>query len=159
MKLTVGKGIDEYISALSKISNASDRMIGEAIYQGAGIVADRIKANINGMKVDDAPYAEKRSGIRTIQKKGLANSFGITKMQNERGYMNVKLGFDGYNTLVTDKYPSGQPNAMIARTYEGGNSFTKKQPFVSPAIRATRDQAEQKMAQVIDTEVSKIYSQ
>lgn len=157
MKLEVGTGMDEYLRQLGDLEFTADQYIGKAIYYGADIVADRIKANIEAMPVDDTNHPEKRvTGIKSIQKAALAASFGIAKTQNDNGYINVKAGFDGYNKLKSKKYPNGQPNAMIARTYEAGNSFTKKIPFVGPAVRATRAMAEAKMAEVIDTEITKV---
>ena len=155
MRLQVGKGMDEYLQKLGNLELRAPESIGKAVYKGADIVADAVKANINNMPVEDQ-YSERITGIKSIQKIGLIKSFGIAKMRDDNGYYNVKLGFDGYNTLKTKKYPQGQPNAMIARTFESGNSFTKKIPFVAPAVRATREAAEQKMAQVIDTEISKV---
>lgn len=155
MRLQVGKGMDEYLQKLGNLELRAPESIGKAVYKGADIVADAVKANINNMPVEDK-YSERITGIKSIQKIGLIKSFGIAKMRDDNGYYNVKLGFDGYNALKTKKYPQGQPNAMIARTFESGNSFTKKIPFVAPAVRATREAAEAKMAQVIDTEVSKV---
>ena len=155
MRLQVGKGMDEYLQKLGNLELRTPESIGKAVYKGANIVADAVKANINNMPVEDQ-YSERITGIKSIQKIGLLKSFGIAKMRDDNGYYNVKLGFDGYNALKTKKYPQGQPNAMIARTFESGNSFTKKIPFVAPAVRATKEAAEAKMTQVIDTEVSKV---
>lgn len=155
MRLQVGKGMDEYLQKLGNLELRAPESIGKAVYKGADIVADAVKANINNMPVEDQ-YSERITGIKSIQKIGLLKSFGIAKMRDDNGYYNVKLGFDGYNALKTKKYPQGQPNAMIARTFESGNSFTKKIPFVAPAVRATKEAAEAKMTQVIDTEVSKV---
>ena len=77
-------------------------------------------------------------------------------MKKEGNEINTKLGFDGYNKQITKKYPKGQPNAMIARTFESGNSFTQKIPFIAPAVRAKREEAERKMAEVIDQTTAKI---
>lgn len=156
MRLQVGSGIDNYVRELQNLEISAPEAIGKAIYQGADIVADAIKANIQALPVDDRKHPDKVTGIKSIQKKGLIESFGISPSRNDNGYINVKAGFDGYNKLKTKKYPQGQPNAMIARTFESGNSFTKKIPFVAPAVRATKDAAERKMAQVIDTETTKI---
>lgn len=156
MRLQVGNGIDNYISKLQNLETTAPDVIGEAVYAGANIVADAIKENLENLPVDDTPFAERVTAPRTVQKKGLIKSFGVAKIRNDNGYHNVKLGFDGYNNLKTKKYPGGQPNAMIARTFEAGNSFTKKRPFVAPAVRATKDQAEKKMAQIVDKETAKI---
>lgn len=154
----VGKGLKEYIEQLGNLEFIAPQSIGKAIYEGADIVTDAIKKNIQAMKVSDVQYSEKITGIRSIQKQGLIDSLGIAKATTENGYRNVKIGFDGYNNLISTNYPHGQPNAMIARTFEAGNSFTQKQPFVGPAIRASRAQAEAKMANVIDDDLRKIFN-
>lgn len=156
LRISVGKGIDNYIDELTHLDAATDDILGKAVYEGAKIVIGQVKSNLDALKTDDRPgIVDKRQGIKSIQKTGLQNSLGIAKHRIEGGYYNVKIGFDGYNGMKTDKYPNGQPNAMIARTAESGNSFTKKTPFVGPAIRATKDTAERKMAEVVDLEIKK----
>lgn len=154
MKLTVGKGMDQYLSQLQNLEFDAPEAVGEAVYEGAKIVADAVKKNIDSLPTDDSPYQEYITAPRTVQKKGLIKGFGIARMQNENGYMHVKLGFDGYNTMKTKKHPGGQPNAMIARSFESGNSFTRKLSFVSKATRATKDAAERKMAETIDKRIA-----
>lgn len=158
MKLTVGKGMEKYLEQLTTLYQAAPDQIGRAVYEGAKIVADAIKANINAIPTDEkrASEGQKRSGISKIQKIGLEKGFGISKMRDSNGYLNVKIGFHGYNRLKTKKYPQGQPNAMIAATLEAGSSYTQKKPFVGPAVRKTRKPAEEKMADVIDSEISKV---
>ena len=162
MRFQVGKGMDEYLSKLGNLEMTAPVAIGQAIYHGAEVVADAIERNIEALPVDDSQHSEQLKGIRSIQKEGLkgrpngkGGGFGISKADTTNGYRHVKLGFHGNNKLITKKYPHGQPNAMIARTIEGGNSFTRKHPFVGPAVRASRDQAEATMAKVIDAEINK----
>ena len=156
MRLQVGKGIDEYLRQLGNLEFDAPQAVGEAVYEGAKVVADQVKKNIEALPVDDGQYKDRVTGLRSIQKEGLKRGFGIAKMKNENGYIHVKLGFDGYNKLRSKKYPKGQPNVMIARTFEGGNSFTQKIPFVAPAVRQTRAEAERKMESVIDKRVRNI---
>lgn len=155
MKLTVGKGISQYINSLEKLNLAAEGQMKKAIYEGAGIIAKEVVKRIQSMPVQDS-YSKYVTGIKSIQKKGLEYGFGIAKMKVENGGVNTKLGFDGYNRLVSKKYPQGQPNAMIARTFESGNSFTKKIPFVAPAVRAKKEAAERKMAEVMDREIEQV---
>lgn len=158
MKLTVGSGIDNYIDQLQNLSLTAPDAIGKAIYEGAAIVSDAIKANIERIPTDEgfASPGDKLQGIKAIQKTGLKKAFGLAKSRNDNGYINVKAGFDGYNLLKSKKYPQGQPNAMIARTIESGNSYTQKHPFVGPAVQSSREAAERKMAEIIDRETNKI---
>lgn len=156
MASMVFKGINEYIAQLQKLGNDTDEIIGKAVYQGAAIVADAIKAEINALPIDkgygtaDNPCI----GVNAIQKKGLTEGFGISKMQNERGYINVKIGFSGYNALQTKKYPNGQPNALIARAVVSGTSFRRPNQFIDRAQKSVKAAAEEKMRIVIDEEIN-----
>ena len=45
-KWIVGKGLDNYIAYLQSINAVTDEMIGEAVYDMAKVVADKVRANI-----------------------------------------------------------------------------------------------------------------
>lgn len=152
-------GIQRYEIMLSKIQTGTDKIIGKAIYAGAKIIADEIKSNINSLEVEQGQEGNSGkllTGITSAQKKGLQEGFGIAPMEYKEGYRSVKLGFDGYNATITDKYPNGQPNVLIARAVEGGTSFRKKNPFVRKAIKAKKDAANKEMSKVFDEEISRI---
>lgn len=156
MATMVFKGINDYIAQLQKLGNDTDEIIGKAVYQGAAIVADAIKAEINALPIDKGygTFDNPCIGVNAIQKKGLTEGFGISKMQNERGYINVKLGFAGYNGLKTKKYPNGQPNALIARAVVSGTSFRRPNQFIDRAQKSVKAAAEEKMRIVIDEEIN-----
>ena len=132
------KGLEEYERLLSRLGKDSGRIAGMAVYQGADIVADAIRKNI-------ASLPQRTGG----NKRGLESGFGISPMQDDNGYRNVKLGFDGYND-------NGVPNVLMARVFENGTSKVPKHPFVRTAVNASRKQAEAKMAAVLDEEIKKI---
>ena len=75
-------------------------------------------------------------------------------MENDNGYINTKIGFDGYNATKTKKYPNGQPNALIARSIESGTSKHQKTPFVRPAISKAKAKAEAAMAASVDKDIN-----
>ena len=157
-KLTF-RGLEEYELRISRLGKETERIAGEAIYEGAGIVADAVKANIQALPVvtgygtSETPLP---GGVTAVQKAGLIEGFGISTMQNEGGYFNVKLGFDGYNRTKTKKYPQGQPNQLVARGVESGTSWKQAHPFVKPAVAKSRKQAEKAMADKLDEEIEKI---
>ena len=140
-------GLDKYVRQLERLGKNSDAIIGEAVYDMAKIVADEVRQRLETMPSvpDDnglAAYrAKTKIPITKAQKWGLVKSFGIASLKNDNGYLNVKLGFDGYNEVKTRKYPNGQPNALIARSIESGSSARDKYPFIRPAVQATRKQA------------------
>lgn len=130
------KAGDEYALKLSRLSRSYEETAKKAIYAGAGIVADKIHENLEGVLSDES----------TGQ---LEASFGITPiLQDKNGDWNAKVGFDGYDS-------KGVPNQLKARALESGTSTQRKRPFVAPAVRATRKAAQQAMGKVIDEEFEK----
>ena len=127
-------GLDEYEKQLLKLQEVSKECVGQAIYKGAGIVADAVKRNIESLPIDTrrVKNGQMLQGITETQKQGLRDGFGISKMRSENGYVHVKIGFDGYNGSVTKKYPNGQPNSVIARSVNSGSSFRQRIPKLHP---------------------------
>ena len=162
------RNLKEYELQLAHLRERTPEIAGKAIYAGAEIITDAIRANIEALpavsdKAGLIAYQKKEPAPLTeTAKKGLLDGLGITPMQDDNGFYNVKIGFDGpggehgYNDLRTEKFPKGQPNVMIARSLESGSSIAPKRPFVRPAVNASRKAAEEAMAKVIDEEIEKI---
>lgn len=160
-KWIVGKGLDSYISYLQKIDLVTDDAIGEAVYEMAKVVADKVRSSIQALptvsnEANIATYKKGYSRLSDKEKQGLLDGFGISPLQEDSGYINVKLGFDGYNSVKTKKYPKGQPNALIARVTESGSSYREKTPFIRPAVNASKKQAEQAGQMKIDEKIAAI---
>lgn len=160
-KWIVGKGLDNYIAYLQSINAVTDEMIGEAVYDMAKVVADKVRANIEALpavsnEANIATYREGYSRLSEPEKQGLLDGFGVSPLQDDSGYRNVKLGFDGYNSVKTKKYPQGQPNALIARVTESGSSYREKTPFIRPAVNAARKPAEKAGQAKIDEKIKSI---
>jgi len=162
-KITV-KTPDEFCLKLSKLETGQEEIAGKAIYAGAKIVADQIRANLKAIPEDKFRYlrnGDKLNSISKSAKEGLANQFGVSSMKIDKdGNYNVKCGFmdylDGEIVPATKGYPNGLPAAMVARSIESGSSVRQKHPFVRPAIAATKEPAKQEMGRVIDEECAKI---
>lgn len=160
-KWIVGKGLSNYIAYLQSIEAVTDEMIGEAVYDMAKVVADKVRANIEALpavsnEANIATYREGYSRLSEPEKQGLMDGFGVSPLQDDSGYRNVKLGFDGYNSVKTKKYPNGQPNALIARVTNSGSSYRQKTRFVDKAVSATRKQAEEAGQAKIDEKIQAI---
>lgn len=149
-------GIDAYIKQLNKLQVATkDDVIGKTVYAGAAVVANSVRSAIQSLPEGK----EGDAGLGTVtpaQKRGLLEGFGISRMRDDDGFVNVKLGFAGYNATRTDKYPQGQPNTLIARAVNSGNSFRKKTKFVDKAVRASKKDAEAAMDAACSREIEKI---
>lgn len=152
-------GIDTYIQQLNKLKAATrDGVIGKTVYAGAEVVADSVRRAIQALPVGDG-RARDGGLIDTVtlpQKAGLLDGFGISRMKDDDGFVNVKLGFAGYNATRTKRYPRGQPNALIARSVNSGTTFRKKTKFVDKAVNSARKSAETAMDAACSREIEKI---
>ncbi len=146
------EGLEGYMESLQRIEADSQAITERAVYEGAAVVADAVKEAIRTLPTDQGwgTRANPLQGISPTQKEGLIDSFGVAPMQDDQGFLHVKIGFDGYNRVKSRKYPKGQPNAMIARAAESGTSFLKKTPFMAPAIRQAKPEAKKRMQRVFE---------
>lgn len=154
-------GMKEYAEYLQRIGANTKEICGVGVYAMAEVVANKIRENLDALPTVDeaealAAYREKRkTSLTSAQKKGLQEGLGVSPMENDNGYWNVKVGFDGYNKVKTRKYPNGQPNVMIARATESGSSVREKTPFVRTAVTAATKPAIQAGQAAIDEEIKK----
>lgn len=150
-RLIVGEGCENYIEQLNKLLINTEDVLGHAIYEGAAVVIKEVDAAISMI-----PTAFPRPivyGLFEVQKAGLHDGLGIAKMRNDNGFVNVKIGFDGYNNHPTPKYPQGEPNAMLARAVESGSAYHTRTPFIGPAVRRSRAAAEAAMNRELDKQI------
>ena len=155
-------GAEEYALKLSKLAANSKEVAEKAIQEAAGIVTDQVRANIQALpavkEIENikAYKEERKSHLSIRQKEGLLESLGITPVAMDNGFYNAKIGFDGYNSIRTKKYPKGQPNQLIARVVESGSTYMDKTPFMRKALTATRGKAMQRMQEIIDDQFKKL---
>ena len=152
-------GIDDYIAQLEKLYGDTDKIVGRAVYEGAGTVMKYVKQGIDSITVDNHYGTEQnpKSGPSSYEKEGLRRGIGISKARTDGTFYNVKIGFDGYDGVHTKRWPQGRPFSMIARSIESGTSFMRKQPFMRKAEQAAKGPCEKVMADTIDKEVKQIF--
>ena len=152
-------GIDNYIKQLNKLQQSTkDGVVGKTVYAGAAVVADAVKDAIRALPVGSghAAQGELVDTVTLSQKEGLLDGFGVSRMKDDDGFVNVKLGFDGYNSTKTEKYPNGQPNVLIARSVNSGTTFRKKTKFVDKEVNSAKKAAEAAMDAACSREIEKI---
>ena len=153
------KGLNEYAKMLDRLGAKAPEVAKKAVYAGANVLANKVKENLE-LNLEDLNYVgtNSRSGTTTRLLKrnrptgDLLESFGIAPISvDQYGNTNTKIGFEGYDHR-------GIPNALKARAMESGTSELRKRPFVRPAVNAVKGQAQDRMGQVIDEEIAKIYA-
>lgn len=148
------KGLDEVSAMLSRLNVKTEAIMKMGIYDGAGVIARAVSESIDALPTDSGPISSTHpimNGPTELQKKGLKDGFGISGMRDDGGFINVSIGFDGYNDQKTRKYPSGQPNQLIARSIESGTSYMQKTPFMRQALNKSKKQAIEAMQRKVSS--------
>lgn len=155
-KMTV-TGPESYMAQLSKMGKNSIKICENAVRVGGGIVADEIRKELENLpeeKFRKLQNGDHFSGVPKGTKKDLIDSFGISPLSTDRdGVINVKIGFDGYGSYPTNKYPKGVPNALVARAIESGSSVRMKTPFVRKAVNRSKKRAIEEMGKSIESDM------
>lgn len=154
------EGLDGFANQLDRLNSDAviQKVTGKMLFEGAAVIADRIKAGIKALPVAEGRGTPERKidGVTRTQKVGLVEGFGITKIEKKGDIYDLHIGFDGYNGQRTKKYPNGQPNILVARSVEGGTSFRRAHPFVQPAVRASLSTAQKQMVEAFNQIVDEI---
>ena len=132
-RMTISGG-DELELMLAKLGASSFETGKRAVREASDIVADRVRSNLEKLPEDvfrRLSDGEEFSGVPGAQKKDLLDSMGIAPVGvSDDGTINTKVGFHGYGSHSTKKYPKGLPNQLLARVVESGSSVRKKTPLL-----------------------------
>lgn len=154
------RGTNEFMLMLSRMEANTQAIAEKAVYEAAGLVADEIRNNLEALPEDKFRMlgtGEQFMGVPRVQKQDLLDSLGIAPIGEEApGTYGTKIGFDGYGSYATKKYPNGLPNQLLARSIESGSSVRNATPFVEPAVQGKKNEAIRKMQEIIDRECKKV---
>ncbi len=158
-RLEIGPDIDAYMKQLESFGMDEPEIAKKIVMVGAQPVADAIRNELNKIpeeKFRQLKQNERFEGLPRSQKKDLLDNLGITPTGvDKEGNTNVKVGWHGYGSYKSRKYPRGLPNALLARAIESGSSVRSKAPFVRPAINKSREKAIDEMQKTINEEANK----
>lgn len=159
-KMTI-KGTDELALQLSKLGKMSTEIAKDVVMAGAQPVADEIRKALESLPVDELKQlkaGEKFNVSAYGELKDLADSLGIAPPDVDKaGNVNTKIGFDGYGSYPSEKYPKGLPNPLLARAIESGSSVRKKRPFVRTAVNRSKKKSLEEMQKKCDEEIKLIF--
>lgn len=159
------KGYEAFGEKLRELEFTAEggKLLEDAVDAGVKPVADEIAnrlAKLPVSKFQRLPEGEQFNVLSQHQKDDLLDGFGVTPVgRTKSGFVNRKVGFEGYGSFPTKTYPQGVPNALIARAAESGSSVRQKTPFVRPAVNATRKKAIGEMDKVVTDGLKKIFKE
>lgn len=131
------KGLQQYVEKLAVLESPSAvaKIIKYAVWPGAGIVADSIKA---------------ATPVGKIEGGDLRDSMYLTSFKDDNGYIYTQVKWDGFDHNNT-------PNALKANVLETGRSDGKgKHPFIHAAVKRVQKQAEAEIKKALLEKIDQI---
>ena len=137
------EGMNELIRGMEKLPEKAAKVAAEALYEGAGIVADKVSGAVNGIATEPFKYAMGgRTRKPSPEEKALLESakHGIAKFRKNGLSIQTSVGYQnaGYGTINGKTKPIPQ----IANAINSGTSFMQKQPFMRKAFSQSKGPAQ-----------------
>ena len=151
-------GLDDWSTKLQELGEAAPDVSKTAVYAGAGVVIEAIKASIDSIPEQQGyiqPGNQRHSATRD-EKADLKEHFGISHMVTNGGEVHNRVGVEGYSRHQTKQYPNGVPLPLIARSIERGSSVRVASPFVKRAINRCKAQALAAMDEAATKKINEI---
>lgn len=163
-------GMDQLYNAFEKLPDKARKIAAEALYEGAGVVADSVSKAVNGIATQKFEYAKggKKRMPSPEEKAIIQNApHGVAKFRKGGVNIQTSVGFDnsGYGTITWNhaktgtrtKYKMGakgrmvhasqgtgasmKPVPLIVNSINSGTSFMQKQPFLRKAFTQSKGPA------------------
>lgn len=150
-------GFNEIIKEFNDLSDQSLSICSKALYEGAGLMADRLKEEINSLPVTDQRHKRTKS-LLPYEKEALVKGLSIDEFEKDsaRDRVSTKITFHGYSDHPTEEYPNGVPIILLARSITAGTTFRVANRFFPNTVRRNTTVVERKIQEMIDQEVKKI---
>lgn len=158
------KGVDELITKLDKLANKTESVMKAALYEGAKVAADEIKASLSNIPVEEtsrgfSPFIPANSsrrlkGVTSRQKADIISNFGVSKHRPDGDGVSTRIGFHGYT--VNGNETKRVAVAVIVRSVESGTTFREKTPFFRAAVRRAKPRAEAAMKKKVEEIINNV---
>lgn len=147
-------GLTEISEALEKLAENAPKAAAQALYEGAGLMANEVSKSAETIKTAPFKWASSRRGetrMPSPEEKEIvmAAAAGIAKFDKNGTEINTSVGFRnaGYAQLKGKTVPI----PMIVNAINSGTSFMKKQPFFRKAATKAAPKAVKAMTEKINS--------
>ena len=128
-------GADELLRKMDKLPEKAAKIAAEALYEGAGVMADAVSQAVKGIATEEFRYATGgRKRMPSPEEKAIVAGakHGVAKFRNDGTKIQTSIGYQraGYAMLKGKR----KPIPLIANSINHGTSFMQKQPFMRKAI-------------------------
>ena len=136
------EGADELLRKMDKLPEKAAKVAAEALYEGAGVMADALSQSVNSIATEEFRYAAGgRKRKPSPEEKAILESakHGVAKFRNDGTLIQTSIGYQnaGYAKLGNKT----KPIPLIANAINHGTSFMQKQPFIRKAFSQNQAKA------------------
>ena len=136
------EGADELLRKMDKLPEKAAKIAAEALYEGAGVMADAVSQAVHGIATENFQYAAGgRKRLPSPEEKAILEKakHGVARFRNDGTKIQTSIGFD--NSGYAELNGKTKPIPLIANSINHGTSFMKKQPFLRKAFSQTQGAA------------------
>lgn len=133
----------DLIRKLEKLGNKGDEISKKMLTSGAKILHSKVDSNLKKNIYTNRDSKDYPTGA-------LEKSLTIDKpKENKNGNHYINIYFKG-------KDSKGTANSIKARAMESGTSKQQKKPFIRPAVEDTKEEVNNEMQKIFDSEIAKL---
>ena len=136
------EGADELLRKMDKLPEKAAKIAAEALYEGAGVMADAVSQAVHGIATESFQYAAGgRKRMPSPEEKAILEKakHGVARFRNDGTKIQTSIGFD--NSGYAELNGKTKPIPLIANSINHGTSFMKKQPFLRKAFSQNQSAA------------------
>lgn len=134
-------GMAEISEMLDKMEKQAPAVAAQALYDGAGIMADEIKKGAAAIQTAPFKYAKDGMRLPSPEEKEIVTSVGAGIARFDKNGTEVDTSVGYRNAGYADLNGKKKPIPVIVNAINSGTSFMKKQPFVRKAARTGSQRA------------------
>lgn len=134
-------GLTEIAEQLSQMAEKAVPVAAQALYEGAGIMADEVKKGAETIKTAPFQFAREGTRLPSPEEKEIvmAASAGIAKFDKSDDSVDTSVGYR--NAGYAELNGKTKPIPVIVNAINSGTSFMNKQPFVRKAANSGASKA------------------
>ena len=152
------EGMDEINAMLGQLEEGMNGIAAQAVYEGAGTIADELKKNANAIVTEPFNYAPPgRFRLPSPEEKAaILGAGGIARFDNQGGAeVRTSVGYNNSGYAMVAGHI--RPIPLLVNSINSGTSFMKKQPFVRKTASIGGKKAVAKMKEKIESEWAKVF--
>ena len=164
-------GLTELLQKMDQLPGKAVKVAAEALYEGAGVVADAVSGAVQGIATEPFKYAKNgHKRLASPEEKAMLTSsrHGVAKFRKGAGNVQTSVGFQrsGYAPITWNHAKTGasrtkykqsasgrmvhasqgsgtsmKPIPLIANSINHGTSFMVRQPFLNKAFSKSKGAA------------------